>query len=241
MNTETIVVLGSKPNAALPDVAAEVVLTANNAVELGAVYRQKYGSKVIAFVPTVELKKHKHIQDSFIKARPDRIILIGEQEGAASFVAEELGLSSTEVSVMSLAERNRTMARALGWRRFLVHFEALRARGLVFVVRNAVPDLLGERNLEWLAQSTGINSLFYAMEKFPSTKEIISAGMGLQGGDHFSGQGEFMSKTAKADQITLRYWPSHKRPQVWTTDDVMAQLGPMQKWQGNVFYHQSAT
>jgi hypothetical protein len=240
MSKENIVVLGSKPQAPLPAVAAPRVLTANNAVELGALYRQKYGSRVIAFVPIIELRKHEHIRQSFIKARPDEVILIGGEEADVAYVKNEVGLHEAKVSLMSWCERNRTMARALGWRRFLVHFEALRARGLRYVLTHTLLDLLGKRDMEWLAQSTGFNTIFYALKHFPGA-EVISAGMGLQGGGHFSGQGEFMSKTAKADQITIKHWPPHMRPNVFTTDDVMAELAPMQKWQGEVFYLKSTT
>lgn len=237
----TIVVLGSKPNAALPDVAVSVVLSANNAVELAALYREKYQSRVIAFVPSVELKKHEHIQQSFIKSRPGEIILIGDDgNDPIAFVRDTLGLKDAKVSIITFQERNQLLHRTLGWRFWLVMWKSLWARGIGYVFRHALPDIFGKREMEWLAQSTGLNAIFYGMEKFPQA-QIIVAGIGPGagpegGGGHFNKVGEFMSKTAKADRLTINCWPFSKRPQVFTTDDAMHELGNMPKWQGDVFY-----
>jgi len=231
----TVVVLGSKPQAPLPAVAAPVVLTANNAVELGVPYREKYGSRIIAFVPAFELRRQEHIQQSFIKAKPDKIFLVGDDgTDPITFVKEALGLREADVSILSLQERNHLLQHALGGQFWPLTWQSIWVRGIGYVV-HALLDLLGKREMEWLAQSTGLNAVFYAMKHFPDAN-IITAGIGLQPGEHFSGIGTFTNKTAKADQLTMKYWPPEKRPQVYTTDDAMHELGKVPKWEGEVFY-----
>ena len=139
--TRPIVVLGSKPSAALPMVAAPYVCTANNAVELGVLYRQKYGAKIIALVPAEELRNRSHIQDSFIKSQPDEIVVLSGVEADRAFV-QNLGLRDSLITIYSFRERNQLMMRALGFRVALVILERLWFRGIRYAVQKVRHHLL---------------------------------------------------------------------------------------------------
>src|SRR3989344_3161474 len=223
--------LDSKPNAQLPAVAVPFVLTANNAVELGVLYRQKYGSKIIALVPAEELRNRAHIQESFVKSRPDEIVILSGKENDNDFV-RSLGLTDATVTILGFRERNRLMIRALGLRVLLVMIERLWFRGIKYIVFNAIPDVFGKREMQWLSGSVGLDAIFYAMQKFPRASAIVTAGVGLQAGGHFGGVGEFTSKTAKADRTTMKYWAYSRRRNVFTTDDLMHEIGKVLKWRG---------
>lgn len=236
-NVTTLVVLGSKPNAPLPVVKTPFVFTANNAVELGALYRERYGSWVIGLVPTAELKRHEHIRQSFAKAQPDEVWLIGDDgTDLPGFVRNEVGLTNTQLTIIPFSIRNKLFFRTLGLRAWLTVVETLLGRGVRFFVAEVIPDLLRKRNMEWIGHSTGLSAVFYALER-DSHARVVTAGIGLQGGQHFSGIGTFSSKTAKADQLTIKHWPPAKRPRLYTTDDMMHTLGHVPKWEGETFVH----
>ncbi len=239
-SSKSIVILGSKPGALLPAVYASLVFAANNAVELAVPYREKYNSRIIGFVPSVELRRHEHIQQSFIKAQPDEIFLIGDDgNDPVGFVKNTLGLTAEKVSIIGPQERYQLLVGALGWRRgWVVMLGALWKRGAGYFFHNLFLSLLGKGSMEWLAQSTGLNAVFYGLKHFPNAEKIITAGIGLQGGEHFNKVGEFTNKTAKADRMTMQHWPFARRPTVYTTDDVMHTLGKVPKWEGDIFYFQ---
>ncbi len=235
-NTEHVVVLGSKPEALLPAVPAKYVFAANNAVEVATAYRSKYDSRIIATAAADEIRKHAHIQDSFKKAQPDEIVLFGGHEKEyISLIQDELGLQ-IPVTVLSMYERNRGLLRTIGWRRFTLIADLLYERGLVHALTRGIPDLLHRADTPWLYRSTGVNAIMYAHTRFPSA-DIIVAGVGLIAGAHFSGIGEFKEKTAKADRATMRHWPQSTRSWLSTTDEALASIGGVSKWNGGIFHY----
>jgi hypothetical protein len=238
----SIVALGSKPDAPLPSANAPFVLAANNAVEIAVLYREKYNSHIIGLVPFIELKRHEHIKHSLIKSRPDEIVVLGgEKDEINIFVKENLGLVDAKIEILSFQACNRLMASALGWRIYLVIMHHIYTRGVKHFLRYVVPDLAlvlfgKERDMKWMSCSTGLYSIFYALERFSNAQEIILAGMRPTAGKHISGVGDFTSKTAEADRITLKYWLCKRRIPLWTTDEIMSEVGKMKKWKGETFY-----
>lgn len=235
--TEPIVVLSAKPEPALPEVSTPYVLGANGAIEVGLPYREKYKSKLICLVPGLELRKHEHIRASIIKAKPDEMILFGDDGvDIVSYIKNEMRLPDTKITLYkAVNERHQFMKKVLGWRIVPVMIERVKARGLRHLFRKMIPDMIFGGDKDWLSHSTGLDAIMYAMERFPNTKEIITAGIGLQGGEHFNKEGVFMAKTAIADRGTMAHWPLSLRPQVYTTDDAMHTIGGVPKWGGPTF------
>jgi hypothetical protein len=233
---ESVIVLGSKPNAPLPLVAAPIVLAANNAVETALLYRKKFNSYIIGLVPLQELYNHEHICESFRKAKPDEVILMGGNtvEGE-SFVKETLGLQDALVTVLPLHTVNWTLASVLQSKRWSLMFRYIWNRGFRHAVRYVIPDMLRKREMVWMHRSTGLSAIMYALQQFPNAKHHILAGIGLLPGDHFNHVGQFTPKTAKADQITMQYWPQRLRSNVYTTDEVMCEHGDVPAWDGATF------
>ena len=246
LSAQSIVIIGSKPNAALPMVRASVVLTANSAVEIGLEYRKKYNSRIIAFVTGSALNVPRRetydvVGQALTQSRPDEVIIIGKSKDTddpVSFVKNDLGLTEATVSFLGHHERIRLMSDALGWRKILVMAHISKSRGITNL-RCAIPDLLGPRNMPWLFCSTGLSAIFYGMRRFSNAREIIATGIGLEGGTHFNGVGEFTGKSAKGERITVKYWPHKRRLSLFTTDDSMSRIGNIPKWQGEVFYFNS--
>ncbi|OGG51602.1 hypothetical protein A2704_04545 [Candidatus Kaiserbacteria bacterium RIFCSPHIGHO2_01_FULL_54_36b] len=234
LTTDTIVVLGSKPDARLPAVAAPAVFAANNAVELAVHYREKYGSRIVALTAGDELAKHEHIQRSYAKAMPDEIVLLGGDEAdLTTFVRETLGFQGT-LTYLSFYKRNRGLIGELGRGKYALIADILRERGVIHALLHGIPDLLLRSDTAWLYRSTGINAILYAKRIYPYA-DVVTAGIGLKAGGHFTGGGEFKEKTAKADRTFMRHWPRSARPWLSTTDEALAEMADVPGWSGETF------
>ena len=212
-----IVVLGSKPNAILPDIPVNLVYGVNGAVELAVRYREKYGSTVIGFVRVVELRKFKHIQDSIKLAKPDELLVAGDDDSIEEFIKNDLGLQTIKIKRISTRKRLNNMEQVLGWRKWLVIFERVKIRGIKHFFKIALPDIILNNNKDWLSHSTGFDTIMYLIRNYPDSV-IVTAGISAKASGHFNNKGQFTDKTAKADQGTLRHWPHFNRKQVYTTD-----------------------
>lgn len=234
----SVVVIGAKPNAALPDVKAYAVVTANNAVELGLLYRKKYGSKIIAMTSSNVLRDRKDVQSAMVNSRPDEIVLLGaDLENPEDFVKNKLGLLDTEIINISPQERNNLMFKNFGWRAIFLTMHIIIMRGIKNFIRYVIPDIFGKRTMSFLNRTTGLNAILYAKIRFVNSKEIIIAGISPKAGGHWKGPGGLDEKDAKADRITIRYWSDNKKGGLYTTDDIMNNFTNIPKWKGKVFYY----
>jgi hypothetical protein len=232
-----VIVLGAKPLPRLPAVEPQAVITTKGAVELGLVYREKYGTPIIALVPVIELYSREYMIDLLKKVKPEEIVVLGNDPGfdPVSFIRNELGLTETKITLYTLFERNFGILRALGWYRVSVVIKMLAIRGLRHFLFCAIPDLFHRRTVNWLSRSTGINGMLYAQERFPDAETIIVAGIGLEAGGHFNGRGTFTPKSAKSDQILMKRWKKHLRPRIVSTDERLTELGDVPLWQSQKY------
>lgn len=236
-SNKPVIILGSKPECHLPDVEPEIVFAANGAVEIGLFYRKKYGSKLISMVPGKDLFEQEHIRHSIKQSQPDHIILLGTthiESNTLGYVNKELQLDSSKVSIMSMYERNWVLVKSLGWRRYVYAMKNSLVRGLRHPLTVALPDVLTNRVFDWTGRSTGINASLYALREYPE-HQVVMAGIGLVAGGHFNNEGVFKKKTAQADQIMMQYWVPKLRKQLFTTDDVMHEMGKVPKWEGPLY------
>ena len=235
--TGPVVVIGAKPNAVFPALAAPVVITANAAVELGVHYRERFGSRLVAVASSGDLLKRPDMQEALRKSRPEDLVLLGDHIGAPEqFVKHTLELGDTVVTVISFCELQRLIKEALGWRVLFLMVRCLWARGVKSFIKHDVPDLLTHRTYTWMSRSTGLNAILYALKRFPHAKEIVVAGVGLQAGGHSTGTLTFAEKTARVDRTTFSLWPRARRPRVYTTDEVMSKVGKVSLWEGETFH-----
>jgi len=235
-NPNTVVILGSKPDAALPDVGASVVLGTNASIEIGLSYREHYNSYLISFVGSGELKNKSYVQQAIKRSEPDEIMVHGEKmDDPRDFIIKELGLSNTNVYVMSFNERYKLMAERVGLFAPLVGMKSWDIKS----IKKALKDYFGPRSMRWSFCSSGMYAIIYAMKRFPEADKFISAGIGLQGGGHYYGIGEMRTGRAKVDRRVMKQWKRNQRSNLYTTDEAMSQLGDVPLWRGSTFYYQA--
>ncbi len=233
---QSVVVLGSKPSAVLPNKTVPVVLAANGAIELAVRYRVEFGSYLIGLVPLRELQLHQHICDSFMKAEPDEIVIMGgEPKESEQFVREHLKLQDVKVTTLSLHQVNWDLAKYLGFSRFRIAFSFIFHRGLKYFITHLIPDLLKNRECVWMHRSTGLSSILYAVARFPNVTQIIIGGINFTAGGHFNGVGQFTSKTAFADRVTIAGWPEEKKNIILTTEEDAKAISGFKIWTGETF------
>lgn len=230
---KTVIVLGSKPGALMPAVAADVVIGANSAIELAVQYREKYNSRIVAMTPCNHFGDKEYIQNSVRASAPDEVVILGacivEPE---AFVKNTLGLSDAQVIVLPSNLVNWSFLSKVGSSRYLIFLSRLLSRGVSHFFKTFLPDLLTKRDFDFLARSTCLNSIFYSLDRFKNIETIIIVGMGLQEGGHFNNLGNFTDKTAQSDRLVFKHWPSTKKAKLQTTDDKMAEIGLVKKWKG---------
>lgn len=229
----SIVVLGSKPDAVLPDTAAEAVITANAAVLRGVRYRERYGSRLIALVNSSEVHLES-VRQALRESAPDEVLLVGEHvSDVRGLLQRELGLHGASVAYMPYRERHALLVSAFGWRRFIVMLDYLRMLPLLYCVRTVLPDVLYHKTYAWMSRSTGLNAILYARRRFP-TNAIVVAGIGLEAGGHFydSDGPQFTEKTARVDRVTLAHAPGSFTGSLATTDRFLSDFAGIPLWRG---------
>jgi hypothetical protein len=227
-----VVVVGSKPNSSFPEIGADVVVTAKSAVIQGLVYREKYGTKVISLVPWPELITRDYVGEALVKAQPEELVILGDNDAKSlNYIHKVLKLKNTKVKTISCKDRNYGLLIGVGVKVLRLMLYTIWNKGLRFFYSGAFMD----KDMIWLHRSAGINAILYSLKRFPNAKEIVVVGIGLEPGDHFDGKGDFTKKSAKHDQVFMKFWPKKKRPRVYTTDNVLSEKGDVPKWDGSVF------
>ncbi len=189
-------------------------------------------------VPGRDLFEQAHIRESIRKSSPDELLLLGTihiEDDPLGYIEKELDISADKVTIINLHDRNWGLAKAFGWRRYVILIRSSLMRGIRHPFLTALPDMFGARNFNWMSRSTGLNAILYSMERFKDTEDIITAGIGLQAGGHFNNVGVYKTKTARMDQLTMKYWIPDKRSRVYTTDNAMSEIGNVPMWTGETF------
>ena len=231
-----IVILGSKPGAGLPAVAAPVVITANAAAEIALEYRKRYDSRIISLVNSGILKRVSSVQQALARAEPDEIVVLGEKlPDPRGFAETALGLRRTKIECLSFYDRYRLMAMRVGALAPILGLRLDRKS-----LKHLIKDLPAARTMRWSFASAGLSAVSYAMQRFPDADRYVVAGIGLQGGAHFTGIGSMTAGRGAVDRRVMRKWKRRDRPNLYTTDEAMSRLGDVPLWQGEVFYYDPA-
>jgi|GEM_PF-4966650 len=230
-----IVILGSKGGAPLPVVPAATVISANAAAELGVIYREKYGSYLIAVLNGDNFRHNEHIKSAIKRSKPDAIIIMGGDQEDATLIKDELDLSSVPIECISRRQRHKLMKEILGRKSVWLAVRRLASLPLRYVLVRVLGDILFYKKYAWMSRSTGLNAILFALERFPG-EEIVTAGIGLEAGDHFYGVDSFTEKTARVDRLTYDVWHPKGIP-LKTTDNSLHELGGIPLWDGEVFYY----
>lgn len=238
--TGTVVVLGSKPDAPLPDIPAKIAIVANTAVMLGAEYKKRYGTYVIAMSPYRQLAGYEYVQDAYKANPPDEVVILaGSQSDAEQLIHDKMGLKQVPVSVLSEYERQWSLLRQFGWHRFVlmvrIFFKVVTVRESLYCLYSFIRNPKDDRHLRWLVRSTGINAILYGLQRFPKQRDLIVAGVGLEGGGHFNGEGHFKQTSARLDNIFMRCVPKQIFNKLFTTDEVLSSRGGLKLWEGDTF------
>jgi hypothetical protein len=231
-----IIVIGSKPKAILPDVATEVVYTANAAATRGLFYRAKFGTRIIAVVGSGTLQKDEKVRAHLSIAEPDTIIILGDKlRHSASKIVSSVGLTGTEIKCLNSREQFNLIRERAG---VLALFAALHCYPLnpfwpLRVARALYKAAAGDYG--WAHASTGLSALLLAARD-RGESNIIATGITLFSGTHVQDNKLFSDRRAKVDRGVMTLWPVKKRAFLMTTENQMADFAGVTLYNGG-FVH----
>ncbi len=214
-------VLGSKPDAPLPDIAPRRIYTANGAASLARHYRARGTPRVISIVATKQMQKPE-VRDSIIAAAPDEIIGRKDYPLAAEVFADVL--PDTKTSNLSMQAQFRLQQQVFGpW----IYLALTHKHGLGHNVGRVIKFLLGRKPV--LGVSTGAFAIVYALMQDQEIPVVVS-GIGLEAGGHFYGQGKFKSTTGRKDYMILPHMPDKLKSRLYTTDTGFSRHVGVRTW-----------
>ena len=220
MKSEYCVVLGSKPQAPLPDIDPVHIFTANAAAALISEYPGTSAPHT-AVVSSLQYK-NSTVYEKVIHAKPDEIVIRGHKTGKKPPPVNDI-----PVSYIAGNEQFRLETKYFG----IYSYRAFLLRPGMNKLKAAVRHIQG---IDYIfGSSTGLWSVLYALDRYPE-HTIIVAGIGLQGGAHFYGKDEFRSEDGIKDYLVASKLSSETRKRILTTDEKFAERTGASMWDGPV-------
>lgn len=226
MISEYCIVLGSKPQAPLPDIDPVHIFTANAAAALAPNYRST-GAAHTAIVSSLQFK-NETVFNKVINARPAEIIIRGHK-----IKNNPDPVDNIPVTYINGNEQFRLESKYFGF----YNLRAFLLRPGINKIKSLIRHLQGTDYI--FGTSTGLWSILYALDKYPE-KKVIVAGIGLQGGGHFYGKDEFRNEDGIKDYLIAKNLKRKARERVFTTDAKFAERTGATFWDGPVFNNETA-
>jgi len=220
MNTRYCLVLGSKPDAPLPDIDPVHIFTANAAAALISEYPGKSAPHT-AVVSSLQYKNNT-VFEKVVHSKPDEIIIRGHKTGKNPDPVDNI-----PVSYMPGNEQFRLETKYFG----IHNYRAFLLRPGINKLKAAVRHIQGVDYI--FGSSTGLWTVLYALDRYPD-HTIIVAGIGLQGGAHFYGKDEFRSEDGIKDYLVAGRLSKTARKRVRTTDENFSERVSVSMWDGPV-------
>lgn len=216
-NDSCVLVLGSKPDAVLPDLWPRAIYTANGAAAraLGYLERAPVPVTCVAARGAVALPRD---QAAIIAARPDRVIIRRENREVEPILRQHL----PEARIVQLSEEEQWLLqrRIVGWRLLIAELQY--ARPLKQKIRRLRAHFA--QGGSSLGASTGLFAALLAADEHPKA-EIVMAGIGVEPGGHFYGnQGKAHGDRSRVDAWLLPRLPTSLRTRLTSTDQALSSL-----------------
>jgi len=218
INNEYCLVMGSKPNAPLPDITPHQIVTANAAAALAKRYHGG-AARHTAIVSSLQYK-NDNVYQKVVDAKPDEIIIRGHKKAKIMDPVQNI-----PVSYIPGNQQFQLEVTYFG----LYNLRAFMLRPGLKKIKALIRHLQGKDYM--FGSSTGLWSILYALDRHPD-KKIIVAGIGLQGGGHFYGKDEFRTEDGIKDYLIAKHLKSSAKNRLFTTDEYFAERVGVTIWEG---------
>lgn len=219
-----ILVLGSKPDAPLPDFVPTRVYTANGA-SLRALPYWEMGAPVTSILSAGALASADVTAD-VIKLKPTEII------GRNTFpVASEIFRGRLPDSQIWNVSTEQQFALQMHYFGSHAYIGLLNPPGIYKKVRRIAKWSLGRYTPHVL--STGAWAVLVALHRHPESA-VVAAGIGATGGPHWNDAGSLQDTTAMKTRYLFSRLPEELRTRLVVTDARLAALARVEVWQGGI-------
>ena len=225
---ENILVLGSKPNADIPNIEFSQIYVANSALmRLKEVYEAgAYTEDVkIHSVVASGLLKHEELGQLIVECRPDSVVARGEDFILESLFRNEL--PGSELHNLTLKDQWDFQKSIFGDE--LVKAEVFHEKGLYKKIKLALSIY---KNKCALGVSTGSFALLKAITDSPQSN-IHVCGIGLQQGPHINSYGRF-GRRALVDSYIMPNLLNYVDVNIYTTDQFFAEKVGVKFYRGPI-------
>jgi len=220
MKMKYCLVLGSKPNAPLPDITPVHIYSANGAAERA----MAYAGRDITHTAVVSSQEYRNklVHDKIIASRPARILI-------RSHFVEQYPESDNGISLGCIT----------GDRQFALerHYFGLQLYRIFLMRRGFKKVKAAVRHLQGVdyafGATTGLWSVLYALSRHPENSVVV-AGVGLRPGNHFYNSSGFQDKDARRDYFLASLLDDASRGRIMTTDELFAERAKVALWNGPV-------
>ena len=220
MGSDYCIVLGSKPNAPLPDVQPVRVFSANAAAALEKHYR--YAETVHRAIVSSLQYKNDTVFQKIVQAKPDEIIIRGHK-----IKNNPDPVDGIKVVYFDGNKQFRLETKYFG----VYNLRAFLLRPGIKKIKSLIRHVQG---IDYIfGTSTGLWSVLYALDMYPG-KKVIVAGVGLQGGGHFYGKGEFRNEDGIKDYLIAKHLHKDAKERLYTTDPYFSEHVGVALWDGPV-------
>ena len=225
MKSEYCIVLGSKPQALLPEVNPAHVFSANAAAALASNYKDK----VVAHTAIVSSLQYKNatVFQKVINSKPSEIIIRGHK-----IKKNPDPVDNIPISYISGNEQFRLESKYFG----IYRLRAFLLRPGINKIKSFIRHMQGVDYI--FGSSTGLWSILYALDQYPE-KKVIVAGIGLAAGGHFYGKGEFRNEDGIKDYLVAKHLKKEAKDRLVSTDPKFAERVGVSLWDGPVLNNET--
>ena len=217
MKKETILVIGSKPDAILPDVVVKKIYVANGAAERAIIYKIKNPLTHIISITGKTALKVKEVRSRIEKLKPNEIVSHNGKINLREF------FNNDWVNDVSHRFLNK---KGIDLQKKYYSYLTLRVAdfGLIFGSGNILFGILRFiyalfiKRKPPMGLTTGCLSILMALSENEKS-EVLVAGIGLKGGKHYyKYKGKFPDYRGWADAYLIKRLPKNLKSRLLTTD-----------------------
>lgn len=232
-STQFVLVLGSRPGSAFPDLRPSAVYTANGAASKALIYKKRGAAFISCIVSSSSLKKAP-VQERVALLKPNQVVARYNKSDANDILGARL--PTTEIYHLTMSEQNRLQRSFFGSK---CYYSSITMR---WSKAYAKGNIRASFPITWIKEmlasgggvSTGVFAILYALTKWPHAT-IVCSGIGMApGGHHYDGGGSFGMKVAIRDRRLLPSLPAHYKARLRSTDTSMCELAGIRQWDGPI-------
>ena len=197
--SESILILGSKPDTKIPLIDVEEIFSSNGSAELASNYLKNVKKvRHTCVIGARSFLKLKDINSRVIISKPNEVIVRDYDEN----YNEINGLFNENIILKKFSKNNQFFFQKNFFENGILNLLIAEFNYKKFFLEKYKHIILGIFKYGLLGVSSGFFALLYASKKYPRAKIIVS-GISFEGGDHFYKTGKMTKNRGDVDSYLI--------------------------------------